>query len=38
MFVKEKNRVWPSLIDLYQAVTDFSEGRVRQGRRPGNLC
>ena len=33
MFVKEKNRVWPSLIDLYQAVTYFSEGRVREARR-----
>jgi len=33
MFVKEKNRVWPSLIDLYQAVTYFSEGRVCEARR-----
>jgi CHAT domain-containing protein len=33
MFVKEKNRVWPSLIDLYQAVTFFSEGRLHEARR-----
>jgi CHAT domain-containing protein len=33
MFVKEKNRVWPSLIDLYQAVTYFSEDRVPEARR-----
>jgi len=33
MFVKEKNRVWPSLIDLYQAVAYFNEGRLPQARR-----
>lgn len=27
MFVKERNRVWPSLIDLYKAVVLFNEGR-----------
>lgn len=26
-FVKEKNRVWPSLIDLYKAVVFFNDGR-----------
>ena len=33
MFVKEKNRVWPSLIDLYQAVAYFNEGRLPEARR-----
>ena len=33
MFVREKNRVWPSLIDLYQAVAYFDEGRVTEARR-----
>ncbi len=33
MFVKEKNRVWPSLTDLYQAVAYFDEGRLPEARR-----
>src|SRR5579864_6548469 len=33
MFLKEKNRVWPSLIDFYQAVACFNEGRVRDAHR-----
>src|SRR5262249_19047898 len=33
MFVKEKNRVWPSLIDLYQALAYFNEGRLEESRR-----
>ena len=35
MFVVEKNRVWPSLIDLYQALVLFKEGRLFEARR---LC
>src|SRR5436853_3323375 len=27
IFVQEKNQVWPSLIDLYQALVLFNEGR-----------
>jgi len=34
-FVREKNLVWPSLIDLYQAVVLFDEGRLFEARR---LC
>jgi CHAT domain-containing protein/predicted negative regulator of RcsB-dependent stress response len=33
MFVKEKNQVWPSLIDLYQALVLFNEGRLFESRR-----
>ena len=33
MFVKEKNQVWPSLIDLYQALVLFNEGRHFEARR-----
>jgi CHAT domain-containing protein len=33
MFVKEKNRVWPSLIDLYRGLVFFSEGRYFEARR-----
>ena len=33
LFVKEKNEVWPWLIDLYQAVVLFSEGRHFEARR-----
>lgn len=33
LFVKEKNQVWPSLIDLYQALVYFQEGRLHQARR-----
>lgn len=35
MFVSEKNPVWPWLIDLYQAVLLFHEGRYVEARR---LC
>ena len=35
MFVAEKNQVWPSLIDLYQALVLFNEGRLFEARR---LC
>jgi CHAT domain-containing protein/predicted negative regulator of RcsB-dependent stress response len=34
-FVREKNLVWPSLIDLYQAVVLSDEGRLFEARR---LC
>jgi CHAT domain-containing protein len=33
LFVKEKNEVWPWLIDLYQAVVLFREGRHYEARR-----
>ena len=33
MFLREKNRVWPSLIDLYRAIACFDEGRRRDARR-----
>src|SRR5260370_41688619 len=33
MFVAEKNEVWPSLIDLYQALVLFNEGRLFEARR-----
>jgi len=33
MFVKEKNQVWPSLIDLYQALVLFNEARLFESRR-----
>lgn len=35
MFAKEKNQVWPSLIDLYRAVLFFHEGRFFEARRHG---
>ena len=35
MFVREQNRVWPSLIDLYKALLLFNEGRYFEARR---LC
>ncbi len=35
LFVREKNLVWPWLIDLYQALVLFSEGRLFEARR---LC
>ncbi|HEY3131983.1 MAG TPA: CHAT domain-containing protein [Acidobacteriota bacterium] len=35
MFVSERNDVWPSLIDLYQALVLYSEGRLFEARR---LC
>lgn len=34
-FVKEENRVWPAVIDLYQAVVSFHEGRDSEALR---LC
>ena len=34
-FVREKNLVWPWLIDLYQAVVLYNEGRLFESRR---LC
>lgn len=33
MFVAEKNEVWPSLIDLYQALVLFNAGRYSAARR-----
>src|SRR5713101_5188959 len=33
MFVAEKNQVWPSLLDLYQALVLFNEGRLFEARR-----
>jgi len=36
MFVKEKNQVWPSLIDLYRALVFFNEGRLFEARRHCN--
>jgi len=33
LFVKEKNHVWLSLIDLYRALVYFQEGRLQQARR-----
>ncbi|MBV9145254.1 MAG: CHAT domain-containing protein [Acidobacteria bacterium] len=33
LFVAEKNQVWPSLIDLYQALLLFNEGRHFEARR-----
>jgi CHAT domain-containing protein len=33
LFVKEKNQVWPWLIDLYQAIVLFREGRYYEARR-----
>src|SRR5690348_17371755 len=33
LFVKEKNEVWPWLIDLYQAIVLFHQGRHFEARR-----
>lgn len=33
VFAREKNQVWPSLIDLYQALVYFQEGRWFEARR-----
>jgi CHAT domain-containing protein len=33
MFLQEKNLVWPSLIDLYQALVFYNEGRLFEARR-----
>ncbi|MGC2247585.1 MAG: CHAT domain-containing protein [Terriglobales bacterium] len=35
MFVQDKNLIWPSLIDLYEALVLFNEGRLFEARR---LC
>jgi CHAT domain-containing protein/tetratricopeptide (TPR) repeat protein len=35
MFVHDQNQVWPSLIDLYEALVLFTEGRLFESRR---LC
>jgi CHAT domain-containing protein len=35
MFVRDRNQVWPSLIDLYEALVFFGEGRLFEARR---LC
>jgi CHAT domain-containing protein len=35
MFVRDQNQVWPSLIDLYEALVLFTEGRLFEARR---LC
>jgi len=35
IFVEDKNKVWPSLIDLYEALVLFNEGRLFEARR---LC
>ncbi len=35
MFVSEKNQVWPWLIDLYEALVLFNEGRLFEAQR---LC
>ncbi|MGA7624174.1 MAG: CHAT domain-containing tetratricopeptide repeat protein [Candidatus Acidiferrales bacterium] len=34
-FVRERNLVWPSLLDLYRAVVLFNEGRLAEAR---HLC
>ena len=33
IFIREKNLAWPSLVDLYQAVVLFEEGRLYEARR-----
>ena len=35
LFIQDKNHVWPSLIDLYEALVLFNEGRLFEARR---LC
>ena len=35
MFARDQNQVWPSLIDLYEALVLFTEGRLFEARR---LC
>jgi CHAT domain-containing protein len=35
LFIQDKNHVWPSLIDLYEALVLFNEGRFFEARR---LC
>lgn len=38
MFLQDKNLVWPSLIDLYQALVLFNEGRLFEARRLAALA
>ena len=33
LFIRDKNHVWPSLIDLYEALVLFNEGRLFEARR-----
>jgi len=33
LFIRDKNHVWPSLIDLYEALVLFNEGRWFEARR-----
>ena len=33
LFIRDKNHVWPSLIDLYEALVLFNEGRFFEARR-----
>ena len=35
LFIRDKNYIWPSLIDLYQALVLFNEGRLFEARQ---LC
>ncbi|HSZ63640.1 MAG TPA: CHAT domain-containing tetratricopeptide repeat protein [Terriglobales bacterium] len=35
MFVRDQNQVWPALLDLYEALVLFAEGRLFEARR---LC
>jgi CHAT domain-containing protein len=32
IFVKEENQAWPSLVDLYRALTYFNEGHISEAR------
>ncbi|HEX7528887.1 MAG TPA: tetratricopeptide repeat protein, partial [Thermoanaerobaculia bacterium] len=38
LFVREENRVWPFLIDLYQAVLLHEEGRLSEAERLGRTA
>ena len=38
IFVRERNRVWPSLIDLYKAVVLFNEGRGEEAASLANAA
>ena len=33
LFENEKNQIWPALIDLYQAILRYQQGRYRDARR-----
>jgi len=33
LFIRDQNHVWPSLIDLYEALVLFNEGRLFEARR-----